>query len=99
MIDQSPTYAYSPEDLAWYAREYPRQTAALRLVAEGVPYQQIAARMHLAEGTVRLDRLTTTLAPRRWEEVDPVTAVRELTRIVAQLAGALRILTESEAGR
>lgn len=31
----------------------PRQTTALHLVADGVPYQQIAARMHLAEGTVR----------------------------------------------
>lgn len=53
----------------------------------------------LADATARLDRLTTTLAVRRWEDADPVTAVRELTRIVAQLAAALRILTESEAGR
>lgn len=53
----------------------------------------------LADATARLDRLTTTLAVRRWEDADPVTAVRELTRIVAQLAAALRILTESEAAR
>lgn len=53
----------------------------------------------LADATARLDRLTTTLAVRRWEDADPVTAVRELTRIVAQLAGALRILTESGADR
>lgn len=42
---------------------------------------------------------TRPLAVRRWEDADPVTAVRELTRIVAQLAAALRILTESEAAR
>lgn len=31
----------------------PTQTLALTLVADGVPYRQIAARLHLAEGTVR----------------------------------------------
>lgn len=31
----------------------PTQTLALTLVADGVPYQQIAERLHLAEGTVR----------------------------------------------
>lgn len=51
----------------------------------------------LGTAAARLETVTALLAPRRWEDVDPVAAVRELTRVVAQLTAALRILTASEA--
>lgn len=53
----------------------------------------------LTDATARLDGLTARLAVRRHEDIGTVAAVRELTRIVAQLAAAVRALAESEPGR
>lgn len=50
----------------------------------------------LTDAQTRLDALTARLAVRRWEDIDPVAAVRELTRIVAQLAAAIRTHTEGD---
>lgn len=53
----------------------------------------------VAQAQYRLDRLTKTLAACDDEHVDPVAAIRVLTRAMAQLAAAVRALAESEAGR
>lgn len=45
----------------------------------------------LDDATARLDRLTPRLAPCRHEDVDTVAAVRDLHRITALLAAALRM--------
>lgn len=37
------------------------------------------------------------LSARRWEDIDPVAAVRELSRAVAALNGAVRVLAEDPA--
>ena len=46
----------------------------------------------LADASDRLESTARLLSARRWEDVDPVAAVRELSRAVAALNGAVRVL-------
>lgn len=48
----------------------------------------------LADASDRLESTACLLSARRWEDVDPVAAVRELSRAVAALNGAVRVLAE-----
>lgn len=51
----------------------------------------------LADASDRLESTALLLSARRWEDIDPVAAVRELSRAVAALNGAVRVLTEGPA--
>lgn len=46
----------------------------------------------LGDATGRLDTATRLLAPRRWEDTDPVAVARELSRVLAAVVGAVRVL-------
>lgn len=48
----------------------------------------------LADASDRLESTARLLSARRWEDIDPVAAVRELSRAVAALNGAVRVLAE-----
>lgn len=48
----------------------------------------------LADASDRLESTARLLSARRWEDIDPVAAVRELHRAVAALNGAVRVLAE-----
>lgn len=51
----------------------------------------------LADASGRLESTALLLSARRREDVDPVAAVRELSRAVAALNGAVRVLAEDPA--
>ena len=51
----------------------------------------------LADASDRLESTARLLSARRWEDIDPVAAVRELSRAVAALNGAVRVLAEDPA--
>lgn len=51
----------------------------------------------LADASDRLESTARLLSARRWEDVDAVAAVRELSRAVAALNGAVRVLAEDPA--
>lgn len=57
----------------------------------------------LDDATGRLDAIARMLSPCRWEDIDPVAAVGELSRATAALTAALRLLSvpacDTEAGQ